>query len=239
MLDVYPDYGKLCRAAAELFVEQAGSSIAARGAFHVVLSGGETPRQVYGLLAEAAYRDRIAWSGVHVYWSDERCVPPGDKLSNEGMVRLALLDHVPIPPEQIFPIRCQERPENAALIYEAVIRKNTCQDMPRFDLIFLGLGGDGHTASLFPFAPALDERARLACVADAAAAGLCRVTLTAPVINNARLIAFLVAGEGKAAALRDTLRGPQDCRRLPAQLIKPGRGELRWLVDKEAAAMLG
>ncbi len=141
--------------------------------------------------------------------------------------------------EQVFPIRCQERPDNAALAYEAIIRKSTRQDSPRFDLIFLGLGEDGHTASMFPFALAVDEKVRLVREVYVTAEGLYRVTLTAPVINNARMIAFLVVGRVRRRLCGILYAGPQDYRRFPAQLIRPGKGELKWLVDREAAALIG
>jgi 6-phosphogluconolactonase len=238
MIWIYDDLESLSHAAAGLFVQQARQAVQAHGRFSVALSGGHTPRRTYELLAQPPFRDRVAWAQVHVFWGDERCVPPDDPRSNERMVREALLDHVPVPPAQIHPILCVQAPREAAEQYEAVLHDFFAGRAPRFDLIFLGLGENGHTASLFPNTPVLEERQRWAAEVYVAEEDLYRVTLTAPAINQAAVVAFLVAGSAKAGILRAVLEGPSDPHRLPAQLIQPAQGELQWLVDQEASSLV-
>ncbi len=238
MIKVYADLEALSQAAAELFVVEARRAVKARGRFTVLLAGGDTPRRTYELLATAPFRERVPWSAVHAFWADERCVPPDDKRSNALMARRALLDHVPVPPAQIHPIPGGSSPHEAAREYEEVLRAFFAADLPGFDLAFLGLGENGHTASLFPGTSALEERERWVAEVYVAGEGLHRVTLTAPAINQAALIAFLVAGGGKAEVLRKVLEGTSDPLQVPARLIRPVQGELLWLVDREAARLL-
>jgi 6-phosphogluconolactonase len=238
MIRVYTDLESLSRAAAELFVVEGRRAVEASGRFAVLLAGGDTPRRTYELLATPCFRDRIPWSAVHVFWGDERCVPPDDRRSNALMAHRALLDHVPVPPAQIHPISGGCSPHEAAREYEEVLRAFFAADLPCFDLVFLGLGENGHTATLFPGASALEERERWVAEVYVAEEGLHRVTLTAPAINQAALVAFLVTGGGKADVLREVLEGTTDPRRIPARLIRPVQGELLWLVDREAARLL-
>lgn len=238
MIRVFPDLAAASRAAAELFAAEACRAVAAHGRFTVLLAGGETPRSAYEILAEPPLREQVPWEAVHVFWGDERCVPDDDPRSNARMARIALLDHVPVPAEQIHPIRCDRSPREGAAAYEELLRAFFAGGPPRFDLVFLGLGGNGHTASLFPGTPVLDERKRWSGEVYVAEDRLHRVTLTAPVINRAALVAFLVTGEGKAAVLKEVLEGSADPHRLPARLISPGDGELLWLVDRAAARLL-
>ncbi len=231
-LRVYPDAEALSLAAAELFAARAAPST---GRFAVALAGGQTPRRTYELLTQAPLRERVPWARLHVFWSDERCVAADDPRSNECMAREALLAHVPIPSAQVHPIACAGDPFAAAGRYEALLRATFAPAAPRFDLVFLGLGDDGHTASLFPGSPALHEKARWAVAARAPGGGPWRVTLTAPLINQAVLVAFLLSGASKAPALRAVLQGPRDPARWPAQLIRPVAGEVLWLVDAAAA----
>ncbi len=207
-----------------------------RGRFAMALAGGETPRRTYQLLAEPPLRDEVPWEIVHVFWGDERAVQPSDRRSNERMAREALLDRVPIPREQIHPIRCFPDARDAAWSYEAQLRR-FFQGPPRFDIALLGLGADGHTASLMPGSHALEERERWTAVVQAYP--LDRVTLTAPALDQAARIVFLVSGYAKARALHGVLEGPPAPHRLPAQLIRPAGGELDWLVDRDAASQLG
>ncbi len=236
-LVVYPDLEALSRAAAELFVEQARQAVASRGRFSVALAGGRTPLRTYEPLAEPPSRDPVPWDRVHVLWGDERCVPADDPRSNARMARRALLDHVPIPPGQMHPISCGQEPRAAAERYEGVLRAFFAEGPPRFDLVFLGLGENGHTASLFPRTPVLEERQRWVAEVFVAEQGLFRVTLTAPLLNQAALVTFLVSGAAKAAVLREVLDGPDDPQRLPAQLIRPTNGSVRWLVDRTAGRL--
>lgn len=238
MVEVFDDADALNSAAAELFIEKAAQAIAARGAFHLVLSGGETPRPLYELLAGESYRNRVDWSKVHVYWSDERCVSVDDLRSNAAMAKAALLDHVPVPTAQIHPMYEQGTPQQAALDYEALLRRLGAGQLPRFDLILLGMGADGHTASLFPGTVAVAERTRFVCELYLPEQDLYRLTLTLPVLNQAWLVVFMVSGAGKAAMLKQVLTGGAIDGELPARLVRPQDGEIRWLLDKSAATLL-
>jgi 6-phosphogluconolactonase len=238
MIRVYPDLESVSRAAAALIVAQANLAVAARGRFSLALAGGATPRRTYELLAAPPLKDQAPWDRVHVFWGDERCVPPDDPRSNARLAREAWLDRAPIPGPQIHPINCARDPAAAARDYEARLREFFAGAPPRLDLVLLGLGHDGHTASLFPGAPVLEEQERWAAAVYVADGDLHRVTLTAPFINRARLVVFLVAGGVKAQVLQDVLHGPRDPARLPAQLIRPHPGDLLWLADQPAAALL-
>jgi 6-phosphogluconolactonase len=238
MIEVYPDLESLSRAAATLLVEQANLAVAVRGRFSVALSGGVTPRRTYELLAVPPFKDQAPWDRVHVFWGDERCVPLNDPRSNARLAKEAWLDRVPIPGNQIHPWDCANDPATAARQYEAQLRAFFAGQPPILDLVLLGLGEDGHTASLFPGAPALAAGDLWAAAVYVAGAGLYRVTLTAPLINQAAMVVFLVAGGAKACVLREVLHGPRNPARLPAQLIRPQNGELRWLADLAAAASL-
>ena len=238
MIEVYPDLESLSRAAAALLVEQANLAVAARGRFSVALSGGATPRRTYELLAAPPLVNQAPWDRVHVFWGDERCVPLNDPRSNARMAKEAWLDRVPIPGSQIHHMNCASDPADAARQYEAKLREFFAGQTPRLDLVLLGLGHDGHTASLFPGSAVLREAERWAAAVYLAEADLHRVTLTAPLINQAAMVAFLVAGWAKAGVLREVLHGPRAPARLPAQLIRPHHGELRWLADLAAAGSL-
>jgi 6-phosphogluconolactonase len=238
MIEVYPDLEALSRAAAALLVKQANLAVAARGRFSVALSGGATPRRTYELLAAPPWVDQAPWGRVHVFWGDERCVPLSDPRSNARMAKEAWLDHVTIPGDQIHPLDCAQDPAATARQYEAELREFFAGRPPILDLVLLGLGDNGHTASLFPGTMVLAERERWAAAVYLAEANLYRVTLTAPMINQAAVVAFLVAGQSKAGVLREVLHGPRDPARLPAQLIQPQNGDLLWLTDLEAAAQL-
>jgi 6-phosphogluconolactonase len=238
VIQVYPGLESLSQAAATWLVAQANRAVAARGRFSVALSGGGTPRRTYELLAAPPLADQAPWDRVHVFYGDERCVPLDDPRSNAHMAQTAWLDHVPIPPDQIHPIKCARDPAAAARQYEAQLREFFAGQPPRLDVVLLGLGGDGHTASLFPGTTLLAETKRWAAAVAVDGQDLHRVTLTAPLINQARLVTFLVAGSSKAGVLREVLHGPRDPARRPAQLIQPQNGELLWLIDLDAAAAL-
>ena len=239
---VSPNPVALADEAAGCFVASALEAMLERGRFIVALSGGSTPKTTMQLLAEPPYRDEIDWGRVHVAWGDERCVPPDDERSNFRLAREALLDRVPIPPAQIYRMPGERNDYDAAAdAYEATLRNLFALgpgEQPRFDLIHLGLGTNGHTASLFPGSPALDERERLVAAPWVEEVGMRRLTLTPPVINAAREVLFLVAGEEKASVVHEVLRGPRDPARLPAQLVAPTEGRLTWLLDAAAAARL-
>jgi 6-phosphogluconolactonase len=238
MIQVFADLETLSRGAAEFFVGAARKAVAARGRFSVALAGGSTPRRTYELLAQSPLRDEAPWGQTHVFWGDERCVDPEDPRSNARMAREALLQHVPIPAGQIYPMVCTPFPAAGAESYEALIRHFFAGGAPRFDLILLGLGENGHTASLFPGTPVLRPQERWVAEVYVADEDLYRLTLTAALINQARLVAFLVAGAAKAKVLQEVRQGPRDPRRLPAQLIQPKPGELHWLLDEGAAGSI-
>lgn len=245
-LMVLPDADGLADEAADRFVVAAALAIEARGRFVVALAGGETPRGAYQRLAAEPRRSRVAWSRVVVLWGDERCVPPDARGSNYRMVREALLDHVAVRQENVHRIHGEEDPATAAARYEATLRGvlGTPAGPPRagagtgIDLVILGLGADGHTASLFPGSAASREQTRWAVAEYAPAVAMWRISLTTGVINAAADVTFIVSGSAKAEILA-RVRGPAPAgAALPAQLITPSDGRLRWLVDAAAAARL-
>jgi len=240
-LVVYPDSPSFIDGAADFIADLAAKSIAEHGRFTIALSGGGTPRPIYARLATADYRDRIDWSQVHIFFGDERCVPPDDVRSNYRMVRVALLDHAqrPLPPGNLHRIQGEIDPAQAALIYEQELQSLfRTSAFPTFDLICLGLGDNGHTASLFPGTAALRDQVRWVVPQYVEVMATWRVTFTAPLINAARHIAFLAEGAGKAEMLWRVLEGPYQPDVLPAQLIQPISGQLYWLIDAAAAAKL-
>jgi len=238
MVTVYEDSEALSRAVAQLFAQEARRAVEARGMFTVLLSGGETPRRSYEMLAREPLRSSIPWHAVQLFWGDERWVPQDDPLSNLGAARRAFLDLVPIDETQIHPIPYESSPHESALSYERTLRSFFGVDAPRFDLVLLGLGENGHTASLFPGSAVLFEPYRWVCEVYVAEQDLHRVTTTALLINQAALVAFMVAGKGKSAILQRVLEGPTDPNEFPAQLIKPAQGRLLWLADHDASRLL-
>jgi 6-phosphogluconolactonase len=238
MIKVFADLQALSHAAAWLFAEEAARAIETRGRFSVLLAGGETPRRAYEILSRQPLRDIVPWEQVHFFWGDERYVPCDDPRNNASMARQALLDHVPVPASHIHPIPYRSSPRESAVEYENILRAFFSAGPPRFDLAFLGLGENGHTASLFPGTSAAAERDRWVTEVYVAEQGLYRVTLTVPLLNRAALVAFLVAGGGKASILRQVLEGAMEPRRIPAQLIRPVNGTLLWMVEREAARLL-
>jgi 6-phosphogluconolactonase len=216
-----------------------GRSGAGAPAFSLALAGGTTPRALYRLLA-AGHRDQIAWDQVHVFWSDERYVPADDPRSNYQMARGVWLDRVPIPAQNVHPMPTDfSDPDAAARAYETTLRAHFPGPWPRFDVILLGLGADGHTASLFPGSPALDERERWVVVVRAPIEPSLRLTLTLPVLNHAAAVWFLVSGADKTPALQQTLEGGSAVRSHPAVGVRPEGGAVIWWVDEAAARLLG
>jgi 6-phosphogluconolactonase len=230
---VLPDLEAVSQAAAEHFVHLAQK----QSSFSVALAGGGTPRGVYELLATPPFSEQIPWGRVHVFWGDERCVPPDDPGSNYRMARETLLDRVPLPTDNIHRVHGELDPETAAQAYAAELRDFFGAQWPVFDLILLGMGDDGHTASLFPGSDALREKTRpvVGVTAQYQDRPARRVTLTPPAINAARHVMFLVVGASKANALQAVLEGPYQPHRLPAQIVQPTDGHLVWLVDGMAA----
>jgi 6-phosphogluconolactonase len=237
-LVVEPDAQHVALAVAKRIMAWAGQAIVARGRFSIALAGGSTPKAAYQRLASEPYKDGIDWSRVHVFWGDERCVPPTDPNSNYGMAYQALLSKVPIPDHNVHRMQGEVDPTIAAQTYADELQRSFGVAWPCFDLILLGMGEDGHTASLFPGSPVLEERE---CAVAAVSAHhedrpACRLTLTLPVINAARVVMFIVTGGQKAGMVRQVLEGPS--RRFPAQYIRPLEGELYWLLDAAAAGQL-
>ena len=232
---VYDSSEEFAEAAAREFAAKAEEAIEERGRFAVVLAGGSTPETMYRILARDCI-DRIDWSSVYVFFGDERSVPPHHEDSNLKMASEVLLDHVPV--ANVHRMRGELPPEEAAEAYEEELRKFfQTEDGPRFDLILLGIGADGHTASLFPETPALEVHDRWVVANPVPRLGTTRITLTVPVINAALAVYFLVEGEDKAEALREVLEGDDDPRAYPAKLIQPPGGP-NWMVDQSAASML-
>ncbi len=231
------------RAAAEMMVNLALKELKSKEPFTVALSGGSTPKNMFAVLAnDAALREQMPWDSVHFFWGDERHVPPDHADSNYRMTNEVMLSRVPVPPENIHRIRA-ENPDagKAAEDYEQELRgffKLETEQLPAFDCVFLGMGPDGHTASLFPGTKALHERKRLVVSNWVDKFQSFRITLTAPVLNNADLVIFLVSGEEKAEPLRVVLEGQKQTDRFPSQLIEPTHGKLLWLVDRAAARKL-
>jgi 6-phosphogluconolactonase len=232
----------LSRAAVELFLGSANARIAADGCFFAALSGGATPRRLYQVLAASPYSDRVLWERVHLFQVDERCVPPDHPESNFRMIRETLLGGARVPGENFHRIAGEDEDvAEAARRYGLELARTVPAregDLPRFDLIFLGMGTDGHTASLFPGSAVLDEGTVWVRPAQPPQGGVGRITLTFPVLNAAAQIVFLVSGAGKAETLRKVLEGPDQPRVLPAQGIRPTHGTVSWLVDREAANSL-
>jgi 6-phosphogluconolactonase len=234
-LHVFRNDELLAQHLADAFVFSARDAIATREAFTVALAGGSTPRAAYALLTEEPRRSRVRWEAVHVYFGDERCVPPDDPQSNYHTAKSTLLDAVPIPHAQIHRMRGEIAPEQAALEYARLLR-DTFGEAPHLDLVMLGMGADGHTASLFPGDDPLTDDDALVRATYAESVQMWRLTITPKVINGAREVVFGVSGKEKAAALKAVREGPRDPTQYPAQIVHPPNGRLLWLVDTEAAS---
>lgn len=232
---VFADPAALAEGAAVEIERIVRRAIDNRGRALVALAGGSTPRGLYGRLGAEPWRSRIDWSCLEIFWGDERCVPPTDSASNYAMAKEALLARVPIPERAVHRIDGERAPKRAAALYEEELRRITNLELPRLDLVLLGMGADGHTASLFPGTAALDEKERLVVATEAPAAPRDRVTLTLPMLNAARAVLFLVQGGDKAPALERVLAGGESPEPLPpAARVRPRRGELLWLADRAA-----
>lgn len=243
-LRVVADGEELARAAAEEVVRLAGEAVRAHGRFTMALSGGSTPRALFRLLADprGPFLDRIDWRAVHVFWVDERHVPPDHPESNYRMAREELLDHVPLLAANIHRIRAEDPDAaHAAALYEDELAEAFAlspQQLPRFDLLLMGIGPDGHTASLFPGGEAVHERERRVIAPFVPKLDASRITLTPPVLNHGAAVIFLVSGEEKAAALAAVVEGERQVDLYPAQIVRPEHGTLLWLVDRAAAQRL-
>lgn len=239
-VSIQADPQELFRSAALRLIAIAGEAVAERGAFHLALAGGSTPKGLYRCLADPGFAARIPWERVHIYFGDERCVAPDHPDSNYRMATENLLDRVPIPASQIHRMEAERDPAEAAASYAGVLAEHLPTNergQPCFDLILLGMGPDGHVASLFPDTPILEERNTLAAAVYVEKLGAWRISLTLPVINNARHVLILVGGEGKAQTLARVLDGPVPAEPLPVQRVQPA-GSLDWFLDSAAAQNL-
>jgi 6-phosphogluconolactonase len=261
MIEILADAAALARRAADLFVADVQGAAAARGAATVALTGGESPIDTYKLLGGQDLALRIPWQRVHLYWGDERCVPPDDAQSNFGLAQATMLSRLSLPPGSVHRMRGEDEPEEAARAYERELRappfgprsspRSVVQSpgtartpalgdgtgLPLFDFVFLGLGPDGHVASLFPHATTLNEAEKL-CVHTVAPDGLDRLSLTFPVLNAARRVVFLVNEPDKAGVVAEVLEGLRLPDAVPAQRVHPVLGELTWLLTEAAATEL-
>lgn len=239
-ISVFDDYDALVKGMVELFVKLADEAIKARGKFIISLSGGSTPKGFYSRLAEAEVASRVDWSKVVVFFGDERTVPYTSPDSNQRMITELLLSKVPLSRENVFAIQDPDMdPKDAAISYERSMReffKLSGDELPQFDFMLLGLGDDGHTASLFPGSPALTEAVRWFVDNKVEKLNTVRLTTTYPVINNSRHIVFLAEGQSKASVLKDVLTGPEG--KYPSQNVKAENGKLYWYLDKEIASQL-
>ncbi|MDP9052531.1 MAG: 6-phosphogluconolactonase [Acidobacteriota bacterium] len=236
---VWPTPAEVAAAAAELFASAATVAAEARGVARIAISGGTTPKAMFALLADSnqPYFARVPWDKLHLFWVDERCVPPTDPDSNYRMTNEAMLCQVPLPAAQIHRMQGELDPPLAAANYEALIRAEL-GSQPVFDLVLLGMGDDGHTASLFPHTAALHEIDRLVVANHVPQKDTWRITLTQPVLNRALAVTFLIEGAAKADVLHDVLLGPYDPQSRPSQLIRPSNGTLTFLLDAAAASKL-
>jgi 6-phosphogluconolactonase len=240
-IEILPDERTLATQAATRFARLAAASIHEHKRFMVALSGGSTPKGMYALLAKTPFIGQVDWTKVHLFWGDERCVPPDHSESNYRMANEALLSRVPLPSENVYRIPGELAPHVAAEIYTEELRRAFGESLPHFDLILLGLGSDGHTASLFPGSPLiLHAPGPVSAVTEGNIhpPQVSRVTLTPQVLNAARQVIFLVRGQEKASILAEVLQGPFQPEKYPAQIIQPTEGELTWLLDDPAASKI-
>lgn len=237
-LHVFPTPSAFVEGVSCLLVQAIGRVADERGLCRLVLAGGNTLRRIYHRLGESPFREQIPWNALNLYWGDERAVPPDHPDSNYRMVREALLDHVPIPEEQIHRIPSEHPPEKAACLYEQELMKQFQGRFPEFDIILLGLGTDGHTASLFPNSRLLQNTEDWVATGYVSQERGWRISLTLPVLNRGERIYFLVSGKRKASIVRTIFNLSKPSYLYPASLIQPKHGELHWFLDVEAAALL-
>ena len=237
-IHVYPNKEKLVAATAEYMVNSIGQAIEKNGLCNIALSGGNTPGGVFSMLAASPCRNSVDWDKLHLFWGDERMVPREHQDSNFRMVRETLLDHIIIPDGNVHRIQGEIAPERAAEEYAELLDIHFKADSPCFDLILLGLGEDGHTASLFPETDAVDECEKHAVAVFVPKLSAWRVTLTLPVLNAAREVLFLVSGRSKSEMIQRIMSMKQPAKEFPATMVNPQSGELHWMLDSEAMALI-
>ena len=234
---VYPDLDTISQQAAQYVVRVANEAIVTQGRFTIALSGGNTPKKLYSLLGSEPYRSQIDWKLVDIFWSDERCVPPDSPDSNYRMAHEVLLSHIQIPAPQVHRMPADSPGRDAASLTYTQEMQHVfgTNGIPNFDLIQLGMGPEGHTASLFPHQPSLHETERLVIPVSVPKPPPDRLTFTPPILNAARNVLFLVTGADKADALHAVLEGEYNPDEYPAQIVRPPNGEVTWMVDTAAA----
>ena len=235
---IFDTDAQLEEATAEFIIRLSKDAISNRGQFVISLSGGHTPEHLYTLLSKPSYKEQISWNKTFVFWGDERCVPAYDKDNNARMAKMLLLDHIDMPTSNIYAVPTDLPPADAAKAYEQSLKDFFKGEAPIFDLMLLGLGENGHTASLFPGTDVLHEKEHIVKEVYVAEQNMFRITMTAPLINQSRNILFLLEGTGKAAVLKTILTDAYQPEKYPAQLIKPVNGSIYWFADKQAAALL-
>lgn len=238
MIKIFKDRRTASKAMAENFNSIAKEAVAVRNRFTVALTGGSSPKILYEILRTAPYRQRVPWKDCYIFWSDERAVPFNDERNNARMGFEKLLNHVPVPADQIYRMNGDIAPQKSADEYEKILNRHFGEQEPSFDLILLGMGADGHTASIFPESEAVHEQNRLVTTGYNKKQETYRVTFTAPLINKARHIFFAVFGDEKAETLRRVLEGDYNPENLPAQLVTPGQGDITWFLDEKSAKLL-
>lgn len=237
-IHIVEDAKRLSHDLALLISDLIGEVLKTEDRFTFVLSGGSTPKELYALLAKEPYITSIPWEKVHFFWGDERAVPFDDDRNNAKMCYEELLNHVQVPAENIHIMRTDIDPEKAAVEYENILKDYFGDSDFTFDLVLLGMGDDGHTLSLFPGTQVIHETERWVSAFYLPAQDMYRITLTAPVVNAAKKVAFMAVGKGKAETLKNVLEGEVDLDKFPSQIIQPDKGQLHWFVDKQAAELL-
>lgn len=243
-VQIYPDTQYLAQAAVEIFIQTAETAIRERELFSVSLSGGSTPQALYQLLASEPFSERVDWARTQIFWGDERCVPPDHPDSNYFKAKTMMLDDVPVPENNIHRILAEHPPEQAAQEYEETLLSffsslpsREERENASFDLVLLGMGDDGHTASLFPGTPAIHEETRWTAAQYIDKLASWRITLTPAILNRASLVVFLVSGAGKSDTLQRVIYGSYQPERYPSQVIQPKNGQVLWMVDEPAASL--
>ena len=238
MIQVFRDTEELSKVAADIFTQTALAAVKNNGRFTVALTGGSSPAGLYKLLTQPPYLDQEFWPQTYIFWGDERWVPLTDERSNAKMAFDLFLNKVPVPASHIYPMWGEVLPEQFAQDYKNGLQSHFKSNAPQFDLILLGMGDDGHTASLFPGTAVLTEKEKWVSAYYLESQKMHRITLTAPLLNQAKKILFLTYGEKKASALHEVLEGECNPTKYPAQLIQPISGEVQWLIDEAAASQL-
>jgi len=237
-IHIAPDSGQVSEELASWITDRIQEILKTQDRFTFVLSGGSTPKKLYDLLAASPYKEKIPWEKLHFFWGDERAVPFEDDRNNAKMCYDELLNKVPVIAENIHVMRTDMEPAESVVEYEKVLKQYFGNSETTFDFVLLGMGDDGHTLSLFPGTEVIHEAKHWVSTFFLAAQDMYRITLTAPIVNAAKYVAFMAVGSGKAETLKSVLEGEKNLDKFPSQIIEPVKGELHWFVDEAAAALL-